>query len=66
MVYASIVLVSTLISLARLPGPAIGTLWAEDGGIFINDVLKDAGLRGIFAPTKATSTSCPAGWRGWS
>ncbi|MFB9714654.1 hypothetical protein [Arthrobacter methylotrophus] len=60
-VYASIVLVSALLSLARLPAPAIGTLWAEDGGIFINDVLKDAGLRGIFAPYQGYLHVVPRG-----
>ncbi|MFH5878545.1 hypothetical protein [Arthrobacter sp. NA-172] len=59
--YGLIVFISTLVSLARLPGPAIGTLWAEDGGIFVNDVLKNAGLRNIFSPYQGYLHVVPRG-----
>ena len=59
--YGLIVIVSTLVSLARLPAPAIGTLWAEDGGVFINDVLKNAGLRNIFSPYQGYLHVVPRG-----
>lgn len=59
--YGLIVVVSALLSLARLPAPAIGTLWAEDGGVFINDVLKNAGLRNIFAPYQGYLHVVPRG-----
>jgi hypothetical protein len=59
--YGLIAVVATLLSLVRLPTPAIGTLWAEDGGIFVNDVIKNPGLRNVFAPYQGYLHVVPRG-----
>lgn len=47
---ACVVLLGGLIAFFRLPWKAQRTLWAEDGGIFLNDALNGVGWSGIFQP----------------
>ncbi|KHL00640.1 hypothetical protein [Sinomonas humi] len=46
----AIVMAGTALSLFRLPATAQDTLWAEDGGIFLNGALRNRSLSQIFAP----------------
>lgn len=39
-----------LLAFARLPDKAQGTIWAEDGGIFLRDALSGSGWLGLFSP----------------
>lgn len=59
--YGLITVLATALSLFRLPTPAVGTLWAEDGGIFVNDVIKTPGLRGVFDPYQGYLHVVPRG-----
>lgn len=43
------VAVGTYVAFSRLPAKAQGTIWAEDGGIFLKDALA-VGWSGIFSP----------------
>lgn len=44
------VLGATLIAFARLSPTVRGTIWAEDGAVFVQDALARPGLFGVFAP----------------
>ena len=45
-----IVFMGALIAFVRLPREAQRSIWAEDGGIFINDAINGGGWAGIFSP----------------
>ena len=49
-VAVAVMMAGTALSLFRLPATAQDTLWAEDGGIFLNGALRDRSLSQIFAP----------------
>ncbi|MDQ0677776.1 hypothetical protein QFZ30_001158 [Arthrobacter pascens] len=44
------VVLGSLVAFARLPVTAQGTIWAEDGGIFLRDALAGGTLLDVFAP----------------
>lgn len=44
------VIVGTFMAFGRLSPTAQGTIWAEDGAVFIQDALKRVGFLDIFAP----------------
>lgn len=44
------VLGASLIAFARLSPTARGTIWAEDGAVFVQDALARPGVLGVFAP----------------
>ncbi|WP_155845065.1 hypothetical protein [Arthrobacter sp. 135MFCol5.1] len=44
------VLGASLIAFARLSPTAQGTIWAEDGAVFLQDALARPGILGVFAP----------------
>lgn len=46
----AVVILGTALSLFRLPATAQDTVWAEDGGIFLNGALQHHGITQIFAP----------------
>lgn len=48
--WAGAVVVLTLIAWARLPEMTRRTVWAEDGGVFLRDVLSNGHLRSISLP----------------
>ncbi|MDQ0768571.1 hypothetical protein QF031_001320 [Pseudarthrobacter defluvii] len=50
MLNGGIVLLGASVAFARLPWDAQRTIWAEDGGIFLNDALNGTGWAGIFSP----------------
>lgn len=45
-----IVGLGSVIAFSRLPEKAQGTIWAEDGGVFLRDALSGNGWAGIFSP----------------
>ncbi|WP_334170991.1 hypothetical protein [Sinomonas sp.] len=46
----AVVIMGTALSLFRLPATAQDTVWAEDGGIFLNGALQHRSVLQIFAP----------------
>lgn len=48
--WAGVVVVLALLTWARLPAMARKTVWAEDGGVFLKDVLSHGQLRSIALP----------------
>ncbi|WP_138442508.1 hypothetical protein [Sinomonas susongensis] len=46
----AVTVAGTALSLFRLPATAQDTVWAEDGGIFLNGALQHRGISQIFAP----------------
>jgi hypothetical protein len=44
------VILGSLVAFARLPGTARGTIWAEDGGVFLRDALAGGTILDVFAP----------------
>lgn len=48
--WAGAVVVLTLLTWARLPAMTRRTVWAEDGGVFLRDVLSNGHLRSIALP----------------
>ncbi|MET3705848.1 hypothetical protein ABIB17_000447 [Arthrobacter sp. UYEF6] len=44
------VVLGSIVAFARLPVTAQGTIWAEDGGIFLRDALAGGTLLDVFAP----------------
>lgn len=44
------ILLATSLSVLRLPQKSRGTLWAEDGGIFIQDAVRRSGISSLFTP----------------
>lgn len=50
MLNAVIVVAGASVAFGRMPWDAQRTIWAEDGGIFLNDALNGSGWAGIFSP----------------
>ncbi len=46
----AIVSIGALIAFFRMPWEAQRSIWAEDGGVFLNDAISGSGWRGILAP----------------
>lgn len=44
------VVAGTFLALGRLSHPAQGTIWAEDGAVFLQDALSRRGILDVFAP----------------
>ncbi|TDT82521.1 hypothetical protein DFO47_102452 [Arthrobacter sp. AG258] len=46
----AIILIGALVAFFRMPWEAQRSIWAEDGGVFLNDAISGSGWRGILAP----------------
>ncbi len=45
-----IILLTAAVAFARLPWEAQRSIWAEDGGMFLNDAINGKGWAGLFSP----------------